>query len=61
MLHYKQNMDGIVLYVTAMEMIQMQGVQMEKLRIVMDKENVGLSHGLVMDILTVLIKLMVLI
>ena len=54
-------MVGIVLDATVLEMIQMQGVQMEQLRIVMDQENVGLSHGLVMDILTVLIKLMVLI
>ena len=51
-------MVGIVRDVIVLVMIQMLNVLQELLKIVMVQVSVGLKHGLVMDIQTVLIKLM---
>ena len=51
-------MVGIVQDVIVLVMIQMLNVLQELLKIVMVQVSVGLKHGLVMDIQTVLIKLM---
>ena len=51
-------MVGIVQDVIVLVMIQMLNVLQELLKTVMVQVSVGLKHGLVMDIQTVLIKLM---
>ena len=51
-------MVGIVQDVIVLVMIQMLNALQELLKIVMVQVSVGLKHGLVMDIQTVLIKLM---
>ena len=51
-------MVGIVQDVIVLVMIQMLNVLQELLKIVMVQVSVSLKHGLVMDIQTVLIKLM---